>query len=436
MRRLDFPCSTRSDLGMNRHHARFVLTLLLGISATFWSLPVMADEVPDPGSMSRLTSDDRLPGIGLAEGITQVTGVAISPLLGVSGVGAWQYFRTPETLRDQLPWFCHPVAWGIGAGLLALCFLKDTFGTALPAVFKKPLDLIEVFEDKLSAVLAGSAFVPFIAAQIATHFDDSTLGPTSALTSLEGSVIASAAPFMVGQIGFSILLVPVLLLSFGVVWLLSHSFTVLIMLSPFGMLDSLLKLARLLFLVFLTIVSVISPVLGAILCLGIIAVAAWLAPRAFRLCVFGTVMSVDFLRSLIVKSQTPNEARGFLARQASENLQVRSYGALRRGEDGTITFVSRRLFLGPSRSLKLPSSLKVQKGFLFPSLVTDKKDGSGTLELIHLLPRHRHHIGGVATKLGISETLEPAVTRGIKAMKAWLQSMWRIFQRKPEIDTR
>ena len=421
---------------MNRHHARFVQTLLLGIIATLWSLPGMADEVPDPGSLSHLTSDDRLPGIELAEGITQVTGVAISPLLGVSGVGAWQYFRTPETLRDQLPWFCHPVAWGIGAGILALCFLKDTFGTALPAVFKKPLDLIEVFEDKLSAVLAGSAFVPFIAAQISVHFDDSALNPTSALTSIEGSVLASAAPFMLGQIGFTILLVPVLLLSFGVVWLLSHSFTVLIMLSPFGMLDSLLKLARLLFLGFLTIVSVISPVLGAILCLGIIAVAAWLAPRAFRLCVFGTVMSVDFLRSLIVKSQTPSEARGFLARQGSENLQVRSYGALRRGEDGTITFVSRRLFLGPARSLKLPSSLKVQKGFLFPSLITEKKDGSGTVELIHLLPRHRHHIGGVATKLGISETLEPAATRGIKAMNAWLQSMWQIFRREPEVDNR
>jgi len=421
---------------MNRHHARFVQTLLLGIIATLWSLPGMADEVPDPGSLSHLTSDDRLPGIELAEGITQVTGVAISPLLGVSGVGAWQYFRTPETLRDQLPWFCHPVAWGIGAGILALCFLKDTFGTALPAVFKKPLDLIEVFEDKLSAVLAGSAFVPFIAAQISVHFDASELNPTSALTSIEGSVLASAAPFMLGQIGFTILLVPVLLLSFGVVWLLSHSFTVLIMLSPFGMLDSLLKLARLLFLGFLTIVSVISPVLGAILCLGIIAVAAWLAPRAFRLCVFGTVMSVDFLRSLIVKSQTPSEARGFLARQGSENLQVRSYGALRRGEDGTITFVSRRLFLGPARSLKLPSSLKVQKGFLFPSLITEKKDGSGTVELIHLLPRHRHHIGGVATKLGISETLEPAATRGIKAMKAWLQSMWQIFRREPEVDNR
>ena len=421
---------------MNRHHARFVQTLLLGIIATLWSLPGMADEVPDPGSLSHLTSDDRLPGIELAEGITQVTGVAISPLLGVSGVGAWQYFRTPETLRDQLPWFCHPVAWGIGAGILALCFLKDTFGTALPAVFKKPLDLIEVFEDKLSAVLAGSAFVPFIAAQISVHFDDSALNPISALTSIEGSVLASAAPFMLGQIGFTILLVPVLLLSFGVVWLLSHSFTVLIMLSPFGMLDSLLKLARLLFLGFLTIVSVISPVLGAILCLGIIAVAAWLAPRAFRLCVFGTVMSVDFLRSLIIKSQTPSEARGFLARQGSENLQVRSYGALRRGEDGTITFVSRRLFLGPARSLKLPSSLKVQKGFLFPSLITEKKDGSGTVELIHLLPRHRHHIGGVATKLGISETLEPAATRGIKAMNAWLQSMWQIFRREPEVDNR
>ena len=418
---------------MNRHHARFVLTLLLGISATLWALPGMADEVPDPGSISHLTSDDRLPGIGLAEGITQVTGVAISPLLGVSGVGAWQYFRTPEILRDQLPWFCHPVAWGTGAGILALCFMKDTFGTALPAVLKKPLDLIEVLEDKLSAVLAGSAFVPFIAAQIATHFDDSKLDPNSALNSLEGSVLASAAPVMLGQIGFVILLVPVLLLSFGLVWLLSHSFTVLIMLSPFGLLDSLLKLARLLFLGFLTLVSVISPVLGAILCLGIIAVAAWLAPRAFRLCVFGTVMSVDFLRSLIVKSKASDEPRGFLARQGSENLQARSYGTLRKEEDGTITFVSRRLFLGPARSLKLPSFLKVQKGFLFPSLVTDKKDGSGTLELIHLLPRHRHHIEEVATTLGTTETLEPSVTRGIKAMKAWLQSMWRIFQRKPEI---
>ena len=29
----------------------------------------------------------RLPGVSLAEGITQVTGVAISPLLGVCGVG-------------------------------------------------------------------------------------------------------------------------------------------------------------------------------------------------------------------------------------------------------------------------------------------------------------------------------------------------------------
>lgn len=33
-----------------------------------------------------------LPGIGLAEGISEITGVAISPLLGVSTVGAWKYW--------------------------------------------------------------------------------------------------------------------------------------------------------------------------------------------------------------------------------------------------------------------------------------------------------------------------------------------------------
>src|SRR5262245_50315967 len=101
---------------------------------------------------TQLRSTERLPGVDLTEGISQITGVAISPLLGVSALGAWRYYRTPASQRERLPWFCHPLAWGAGFALLALCFLKDTVGVATPALLKKPLDMAELFENKVSAL--------------------------------------------------------------------------------------------------------------------------------------------------------------------------------------------------------------------------------------------------------------------------------------------
>ena len=47
----------------------------------------------DSAAVPEITTEERLPGVGLAEGITQMTGVAISPLVGVSAVGIWKYFQ-------------------------------------------------------------------------------------------------------------------------------------------------------------------------------------------------------------------------------------------------------------------------------------------------------------------------------------------------------
>src|SRR5262245_59113118 len=104
---------------------------------------------------SATNTSGRLPGVELAERASQVTGVAISPLLGVSSIGAWKYYRTPATERDSLPWFCHPVVWGIGLSIIALCFLKDAFGAGAPPFLKKPLDVIELLENKLSGAVAA-----------------------------------------------------------------------------------------------------------------------------------------------------------------------------------------------------------------------------------------------------------------------------------------
>src|SRR5512140_3136417 len=58
------------------------------------------------------TTNSATPGTELAHAISEITGVATSPLLGVSTVGAWKYFhaQTPQQ-RARLPWFAQPWFW-------------------------------------------------------------------------------------------------------------------------------------------------------------------------------------------------------------------------------------------------------------------------------------------------------------------------------------
>src|SRR5215472_11799646 len=82
-------------------------------------------------------------GESITKALATVTSTAISPLLGVSVMGAWQYFRTPKAQRGQLPFFDRPYFWIPTVALLVLIFIKDTFGGFAPLI-KKPLDAIEV----------------------------------------------------------------------------------------------------------------------------------------------------------------------------------------------------------------------------------------------------------------------------------------------------
>ena len=81
-------------------------------------------------------------GESVTKALGTVTSTAISPLVGVSVMGAWQYFRTPRPRRAQLPFFDRPYFWVPTMVLLVLIFIKDTFGGFAPLI-KKPLDAIE-----------------------------------------------------------------------------------------------------------------------------------------------------------------------------------------------------------------------------------------------------------------------------------------------------
>src|SRR6266545_7952096 len=69
-------------------------------------------------------SSKNTPGVELAQTLSTVTGVAISPLLGVGAVGAWKYYHTPPEKRARLPWFAQPAFWIPALVLVAIVGIK------------------------------------------------------------------------------------------------------------------------------------------------------------------------------------------------------------------------------------------------------------------------------------------------------------------------
>ena len=405
------------------------LCLALTLSALTSVDGVCAESVLE--AAPEIAVDSYLPGVTLATGITEVTGVAISPLLGVSGVGVWTYFRTPSEFRGSLPWYCQPLAWGIGLFVLTLCFFKDTLGTILPAFFKKPLDLLELFENKASAIIASAGFVPLVANQIMVHLDASET-PSAGMSALAAGGFVAQVPAL-GAVSFSAhwIILPLCLIGFFLVWIVSHALNILILLSPFGLLDTALKAARLGLLSLIAVAFAINPILAAVLSGIVITIAAFLAPSAFRLAVFGTFMGTDYLRSLIWKEEELNAVRGFLAKRGGTLLKARAFGSLRRSDEGAILFESRFCFFGPKRILSLSDAetLVVANGMLFPSILGAATETGARHSLLFLLPRHRHQIHGISEKLGFEEVRETPLNRGVAAMKVWLKETINVGKR-------
>lgn len=369
-----------------------------------------------------------LPGISLAEGISEVTGVAISPLLGISTVGAWKYWHTETTARVHLPWYCQPWAWGSGLGLILLCFCKDLFGAAVPGILKKPLDWVELFENKASALVASTAFVPLVALAMSEY---QRIQPEQAAHAFAGSGLAMTplAAMLDASLQSPWVTVPLSLALFAVVWLTSHAIHVLIALSPFGIVDTGLKLAKLGLLTLLTacaaMIPTVSPVPALVLC-GIIAIiSALLARWSFRLLVFGSVMVSDLLFG---KKSTTDEIRAagtgaFLARQ-HQGIPSRSYGRIETDACGNAVFVRRPWLVLPPRRVSLPpDGLVLCKGLLHPSLGHRSTPGAKPVRICYLLPRYRGVEDSLAARLRCAETLDSALVRGFKAIRQWFTDL-------------
>lgn len=359
--------------------------------------------------------DTRLPGVSLTEGVSQITGVAISPLLGVGALGAWKYTTTPEAQRALLPWYCHPSVWGFALVLIGLCVLKDVLGTAAPPLLKKPFDYLELFEDKASALVASTAFVPIVTSAMAR-----TQGPSPTATVSAAELGFAAVPLADFPWMKVLLLTPLGIAIFAVVWLSFHAVNVLIALSPFRLIDASLKLGKLAMLGVLTLASFLSPVLGFLVCVPIILIACLVAGWSFRLTVFGTVYGWDLLsRRKASAEEVTHGVRGFTSQRFGD-VPARTYCMLKVDEAGYLVARYRPWLMMPWRSIELdamPDSLT--RGMLHPSVSRFQDDGRSR-PMVMLLPRYRSCVDEVGGVLGLHRITESALVRGLKAMKQWV----------------
>lgn len=361
-----------------------------------------------PGSTAK--SSGGTPGGALAETVSTVTGVAISPLLGMSAVGVYQWWRCPSKERASLPFYAQAWFWLPGLLLVGGVAAKDALGAAAPPGLKKPLDVAETLENKLSGLVATGALLPILSSIIG-RFTSANAGMADmGLAALSGADV------------LGVLALPFALAVYLVVWLVSHAINVLILISPWGGLDAALKAARTSVLGLIALTAKFDPLVSAFLSVAIIIFAWLVAGWSFRMMIFGSVFTWDFFTRRR-KRFNPQRAEhwAFTARKL-EKVPIRTYGKLVPHDDGTFQFRYRPWLVRAPRTLEVPAGkLFIGNALLYPSLLRD--EGERERSLFNFPPRYRTHEAELAKQFGL-ELRDIGLIRGFKAAWRWLKDLF------------
>lgn len=385
-----------------------------------------AQTVPtaDPGTaLDPKTTHAMLRGQQLSEAVATVTSTAISPLLGVCVLGAYEYFKTSEAERHKLPSYTSPWFWVPVAVLLILILSKDTIGGAAP-LMKKPLDAVEVLMlNKASLFLIGFPVVFHEAAKV--------MGVDSLMrlfASLEPVVHAQQTVSVVeraGNVSMAALLLAGGSIILVVVWMVGHAIDVLVLLCPFPFIDLLLKAFRTVIFAAVAGFALLDPRIGALLSAFVILVSLLLFGWAFRLMIFGAAFSWDLLRTIVLGSyRSPRQGDafgGFTARRL-QGIPKRSYGHVRRSGSGGLEFAHRAWLLGPERVIVLDpgKGYEIGRGLFHPTLVETSERSTSHRTMVRLLPRYRKSETELAQLLGVKGVRDVRLGGGLRAFWRWL----------------
>jgi hypothetical protein len=351
--------------------------------------------------------------------MSQLTGTAVNPLLGVTALGMYRYFSTPEYLRDQLPFYDQPYVWGGMLLVILLMLFNSTICEAMPFL-KIPLNALGDLVNKGGACIV----LPIVLYEFSQVF----AVPTAEVMAAAGDCLfptAYAAEGVSGSmndawltLGWAVSSI-IGAIMYATVWVVWNVVDVAILVLPVPFFDIILKSFRNGVMALIAGAAAIHPWLGLVVSLVILFICWRLAGWAFRLSVMGFVFSTDFL--LWRKPRTIDGTNGipaFITATAGKRwkLPARQYGSLRRETDGTLYFVWRPWLVGLQREVNLGRSSDYQGGsaLLYPMVL----EGTGDNVLFRLPPRYRNDALAVANALGLRGCRDVSVIR----------NMWKLLK--------
>ena len=352
------------------------------------------------------------PGIEAAKTLSTVTGVAISPLLGVGAVGFWEWKNTPSDKVANLHWYAQPYFWAPALLVVLLVALKDVLGTAAPTALKKPFDIAEAVENKISGMVAAGTFVPFMVTIFPTATDQTTAALHHAgFAAISGAQVANW------------LMVPFAIALFLVVWLASHAINILILISPFTTVDTALKTFRTSILGLVCLTAWINPWVGALFS-AVVVLFAWLISGwAFRLMVLGQVYVWDFFTFRRHRFLPVANGNWMFAARAIEKMPIRTYGKLFTDATGKHTFEYHPWLFLPKRSLELPpGKYAVGRGLFYPEMMRVTGEDSKTIFI--LPPRYKGHEADLAKACNTPDVRDVGILKGFKAVGGAIKSLF------------
>lgn len=409
-----------------RHTFSCILPVLAVLTVVLLSgAPAAAAEPPSSSLTSRLLFNGDL----IATEISKVTGCAISPILGISVLGAYTYYTTPEPQRPQLPWHAAPQFWGPLLAVLLGIILKDSAKVALPKIILVPLDAAEtLLEKNTSAVLALIVLLTSITGK---GLDQLQLTASLLVPSFPASAHAAAdmtrqaGPDLIGTLELGSLILVVLVV-YTVVWIVSHSINILILVSPFSMLDLLLTLGKNSVIALLLGASLLHPLAGLLVSLAIFLLSLLLFSWSLRFVLFGTLMALDLLRGPPAALPSDTRSAQVFACRGLRGVPVMSYGRLYRTGDALIFTYRPWLFLR-SRSVTLPEPCEVYsfgKGRYSGILIRAEGESGRYATLCRFRPRYNSHEDKMAEMLGLACVRDLSLARTLRDGLGWVREQF------------
>jgi hypothetical protein len=313
-----------------------------------------------------------------------------------------------------LPWFANPLFWLPALLLVGACAAKDCAGIVLPPGLKKPIDALETVEHKISGLVATGAFVPIMVNLI--HQANSTGGqPTASLSSLGLAVIDWHNLF------YNVLVTPVAMVAFFMVFLASNAVNIVILLSPFGALDAGLKAARTALIGTVAVTAWSNPWVGVAWALFIILFSYLIAGWSFRLSHFGLVFIWDYFTGRKHRFQPDGTANAMFLSRKINQVPARTYGKLQRAANGDLVLDYRPWLVLPRRTLIMPAgSYETGRGFFYSEILRVEGDSARTMIL--LPPRYLGHEEAVAKIYQFPGVRDV----GMRAAWSWFKSLFGV----------